>query len=735
MNTVKLEREEFIKKHTGYLNEKQLQAVETIEGPVLLLAVPGSGKTTVLVTRLGYMLYVCQIAPENILTLTYTVAATNDMSRRFENFFGGYHAACPEFRTINGICASIIWRYGQRIGKEPFRLITEETGASKILTEILARHLSEYPTESDVKGAAALITYCKNMLLTDDEITEAGEEANIPLLDIYGDYNHYLRSNQLMDYDDQLVYAYRMLKGDPDFLRFYQDRYRYICVDEAQDTSKIQHMIINLLSGTDGNLFLVGDEDQSIYGFRAAYPEALLNFEKNHPKASVLVMDQNYRSNARIVNAADAFIRQNKARHDKHMVAVRDSGAEIHYIELKSRRNQYGYLTRIASDCSTETAVLYRDNECALPLIDRLDRQKMPFRIKSVDMAFFTHRVVTDITNIMRFSLNPKDPDLFMRIYFKCRTYLRKNQAEQLCRVSMQKDIPVLEAAEYVSGINGRVLGNCRGLATNLESMRKESPSKALFRIEKPCGYGEYLQNNNMDTRKLFILKQLSYDEATVQSFLLRLDYLQEMLKNCRPDYDCPFILSTIHSSKGLEYDRVYLMDICDGVFPAQTEGAKKTASLQERKELEEERRLFYVGMTRAKNMLSIFKLGDCESLFLTELVLPKAGRRKQAERVYRKSQADALIRRSGMGVFGNQTMKKDLVSNFDLIIGERIVSGKYGPGTIADVEYEKQTASGRNGKFSVLFDSGEEKHFKFPDAFESSMKLENGETIEIKYV
>jgi DNA helicase-2/ATP-dependent DNA helicase PcrA len=238
-----------------------------------------------------------------------------------------------------------------------------------------------------------------------------------------------------------------------------------------------------------------------------------------------------------------------------------------------------------------------------------------------------------------------------------------------------------------------------------------------------------------MDTRKLFILKQLSYDEATVQSFLLRLDYLQEMLKNCRPDYDCPFILSTIHSSKGLEYDRVYLMDICDGVFPAQTEGAKKTASLQERKELEEERRLFYVGMTREKNMLSIFKLGDCESLFLTELVLPKAGRRKQAERVYRKSQADALIRRSGMGVFGNQTMKKDLVSNFDLIIGERIVSGKYGPGTIADVEYEKQTASGRNGKFSVLFDSGEEKHFKFPDAFESSMKLENGETIEIKYV
>ena len=185
MNTVKLEREEFIKKHTGYLNEKQLQAVETIEGPVLLLAVPGSGKTTVLVTRLGYMLYVCQIAPENILTLTYTVAATNDMSRRFENFFGGYHAACPEFRTINGICASIIWRYGQRIGKEPFRLITEETGASKILTEILARHLSEYPTESDVKGAAALITYCKNMLLTDDEIKEAGEEANIPSMDIH----------------------------------------------------------------------------------------------------------------------------------------------------------------------------------------------------------------------------------------------------------------------------------------------------------------------------------------------------------------------------------------------------------------------------------------------------------------------------------------------------------------------------------------------------------------------
>ena len=328
---------EFIEKYSANLNTQQLEAVRTIDGPVLLLAVPGSGKTTVLVNRLGYMLYVKNIPSENILTLTYTVAATKDMSERFERLFGRDYASSLEFRTINGICAKIISHYGRLIGKTSFDLVTDEKDTGKMLTDIYVKYMEEYPTESDIKAVRTLITYCKNMCLTETEIKELGEDENLKLFEIFDAYNKSLRAGSLMDYDDQMTYAYRMLKSSPDLLEFYRNKYRYICVDEAQDTSKIQHMIIALLAGENGNLFMVGDEDQSIYGFRAAYPEALLNFEKDHKGAKVLVMDQNYRSNANIVALSDKFIQKNFNRHEKHMHATRDAASEVGIVTLSSR--------------------------------------------------------------------------------------------------------------------------------------------------------------------------------------------------------------------------------------------------------------------------------------------------------------------------------------------------------------------------------------------------------------
>ena len=312
-----MEEQLFLDKYTHHLNDNQIKAVRQVDGPVLVLAVPGSGKTTVLVTRLGYMLYCKNVSSENILTLTYTVAATNDMRRRFEAIFGDEYANRLEFRTINGICSKIISRYAEMEGRTTFDLVTDERVLGKVLTDILSKLLSDYPTESDVKGAKTLIAYCKNMMLSDEEIIELGNSEGVPLYDIYKEYNSYLRDNQLMDYDDQMRYAYVMLKGSEKMLNEYRNMYRYICVDEAQDTSKIQHVIIQLLAGENGNLFMVGDEDQSIYGFRAAYPEALLNFSKVFPDAKVIVMDKNYRSNANIVSGANMFIKHNTARYDK----------------------------------------------------------------------------------------------------------------------------------------------------------------------------------------------------------------------------------------------------------------------------------------------------------------------------------------------------------------------------------------------------------------------------------
>ena len=437
---------EFIDKYGQKLNNEQITAVKSVEGFVLLLAVPGSGKTTVLVNRLGYMLYVKGICPENILTLTFTVAATKDMARRFEALFGETFTNSLEFRTINGICYDIIREYGRRIGKKPFDLITDEKESGKILIDIYIKIVGEYPTESDIKNIRTWITYCKNMLLTEDEIRKRGEDEGIDLLKIYDHYNAELKARSLMDYDDQMIYAYRMLKSSSELLSFYKEKYKYICVDEAQDTSKSQHMIISLLAGENGNLFMVGDEDQSIYGFRAAYPDALLNFEKDHIGAKVLVMDKNYRSNAKIVETADLFIQKNFNRHKKHMCAAREAAAEINYVTLKTRRSQYNYLFEMSESIDSRTAILYRDNESVIPLVDMLEREGLSYRIKSTDMSFFTSKVVLDITNILNFALRPYDPELFMKIYFKFQLYLSKPDAEKMCYMADRTHSGILDA-------------------------------------------------------------------------------------------------------------------------------------------------------------------------------------------------------------------------------------------------------------------------------------------------
>ncbi len=707
--------QEFIAKYGSKLNTQQLEAVRATEGPVLLLAVPGSGKTTVLVNRLGYMLYVKGIDPSNILTLTYTVAATRDMAERFTALFGEDISDRLEFRTINGICAKIIAHYGRLIGKTSFELITDEKISGKLLTDIYVKIMKEYPTESDIKAVRTLITYCKNMMLEPKEIKELGENEGIELLDIYESYNRELKARSLMDYDDQMIYAYRMLKGSKDLLEFYRDKYRYICVDEAQDTSKVQHMIIALLSGEKGNLFMVGDEDQSIYGFRAAYPDALLHFEKEHRGAKVLIMDKNYRSNAKIVETADRFIQKNFSRHEKHMCATREAESDISFISLSTRESQYKYLLEMAKDVKTQTAVLYRDNESILPLVDLLLRENVPYRIKNADMAFFTHRVVVDAVNILKFCLNPSDPELFMRIYFKFQTFLRKPDAEAMCRIADDRHIGILDAAEYVD-INKHVLGNVRALRTHFRNMASESTYKAINRMDRFMGYGDYLRDNNIDDNKLFILKMISKNEPTIEGFLERLEELRQILTDGEVNYKSKLILSTIHSSKGLEYDTVYLMDVINGVFPSKIIGFK-SASPKEKRDYEEERRIFYVGITRAKDKLCIFKYGDEASIFVSEInpeqkPIKKEKVKRKKENVLRKP-TPLLKKRPAV------TSKDNVPDN--LIIGERISSPRYGEGTITDVVWDDDEIP---MKFTVEFDSGNERIFMYPFAFTTGMKV-----------
>lgn len=607
----KMTLEQFKEQFNIKLNNQQLKAVQSVQNPTLLLAVPGSGKTTVLVTRLGYMIYCLGIEPESILTVTYTVAATNYMRQRFETMFGEQLAARLEFRTINGICSKIINYYGNCIGRKAFDLITEEGFKSKILSLIYQKELNEYPSENDLQTVITLITYIKNMMLSNEEIESLGKKENLPLAEIYKAYCGELRRQSLMDYDDQMVYAYTMLKTTPQVLEYFQNMYQYICVDEAQDTSKIQHKIIEILAMKNKKLFMVGDEDQSIYGFRAAYPEALLSFESIYPEGKILLMEENFRSDGAIVSAADRFIQKNKLRHKKSMKASRNMAKDIRLIEVKTRKSQYSYLTKVAENCNVDTAVLYRDNESIIPVVDMLERSGIDYKIKNADLTFFNHKIVTDIKNIIRFAENPKDTEIFMQIYFKIGTYLSKMGAIEACRISEEKGIPVIDSALRYGRIPKGTEKSLKAMKTHIESILEESAYKAVYRIVNFMGYSAYLERAKIKDGKISILQALAANEKTPEDFLNRLDELAMIIKNKKNNYDCKFTLSTIHSSKGLEYDTVYIMDVKDGVFPEKVVANRKKATDEEIKTYEEERRLYYVAVTRAKNQLCIFDFKD----------------------------------------------------------------------------------------------------------------------------
>lgn len=636
---------EFLNNYSINLSSSQAAAAERTEGPVLLLAVPGSGKTTVLVARLGYMIIGCGIDPENILTVTYTVAAARDMKKRYAAVFGEKAAHPVEFRTINGMAQKILNLYGQKTGRTAFKLISDEKERSLFLRDVYREIRHDFPTESDIKELSAAVTYTKNMLLTvrmgEELKTHGNTEFPKDFASMYLKYQEILRREKRMDYDDQLTAAYRILCTCPVILSELQSRYRYICVDEAQDTSKVQHKIIELIARGTGNIFMVGDEDQSIYGFRAAYPEALLDFEKTYPGAEVFLMEDNYRSDGNIVAAADLFIKRNVRRREKNMSAYRESRNGIKEIRLSSRKRQYAYLLGEAEKSGSGTAVLFRDNECAIPIIDIFERNNIPYRMRQGDAAFFTHRVVQDIENIIRFAYDPHDTEIFQQIYYKLNLYLSKQLAEAAVKRAEKSGSNVLDTVIGMKDAGIYVIKNAKALKAQLEKIRSEKARIAVNRIVDLMGYGEYMERTHLPESKIDILSAVAEGEESSMGLIRRLSELKDVMGG---DTEQPgengngITLSTIHSSKGLEYDRVFLIDVVDGRFPEVYIKNMKTASDDELNAFEEERRLFYVGMTRARDELCILTYENAKSGFAEEIF-----GKKTVKPVRKKSTGDSF--------------------------------------------------------------------------------------------
>ncbi len=590
----------FKEKYDLKLNPQQEQALLKKEGQVLLLAVPGSGKTTVIINRIAYLVMVEKIKAESILTLTFSRMGARDLKKRYEKSFGS-HEKNLQFSTIHSFSLSVIRYYEREFGRRAFDVLANVT---PVIRKLYREVFKAYVGENELNEIIQRIGYVKNMMLSKEEI------AKMPALEIdfpklLAAYDAYKQKNALMDFDDLLKYTYGLLKRHPSMLEEFRNRYCYIHLDEAQDTSKIQFKIIELLVGENGNFFVVGDEDQSIYGFRGAYPAFLLDFKKRWPGGHLLLMETNYRSSREIVNKANAFIKLNDERYEKKMISVNGPGIPIVREKLKSAEDQYRFIIQSILKEGKETAVLYRNNESAIPLVDLFDREGIPYLIKEHNSAFFNHFILKDIEKFYHFANNQHDAASFQDIYYKMDLALSK---EMMHRVTSQKKLneSVLKAIIRLNKDKSWLRKALDKADKSFESLKGASPQAGIEMILDGLGYREYLnfrinsgQSEERIEQKLSVLNILS---GRVDNFPAYFEYLQalnEKLKQTQVHAGKKprVTLSTFHSSKGLEFEKVFIIDASEGQIPSSA--SKENPTLYS-----EEVRLFYVAITRAKDEL-----------------------------------------------------------------------------------------------------------------------------------
>lgn len=606
------------------LTPAQQKAVHMVEGSVLLLAVPGSGKTTVLVSRLGYMINECGIDPSSILAMTYTNAAANDMVRRYACIFGEEQAEKLCCRTINAVAYRVMNHFAWMYGGRTFPLLKGEHERNAFIREAYKRIYRRFPDELTIKNAASRISYIKNMLLGDEMLRDPVNGVS-DIADLYRCYCNLLVENKKIDFDDQLVNALRLLKTDERLLGYYRSRFQYLLVDEAQDTSKVQHEIIKLIAAPRDNLFMVGDEDQSIYGFRAAYPEALLRFGEEHSNAVEIKMEHNFRSADRIIKAANGLIRNNAERIKKSMVGTRCEGGTVKLVRVGTRSEQYNMTASAVRLQGKRAAVLYRDNLSAVPLIDIMLRKGIPFVCRGTDAMPLENTIAVGLFGLLRLAVDPMCIKAFADCYSKLNLFLRREEAESAVEYSKRFQIGLLDAVLLVRNFDSTRKEKINRLISLLAFVRGQSAEKAVKKLLTEGCFADYIEINYPHSAYPEIFCTIAKNCGDIDDFLHRIEELKRVLSEGSSFKD-GVKLSTIHSAKGLEYDIVHIIDATNGILPKEVGGSKEQFSVSSGNDVgdpfEEERRLFYVAMTRARDELYLYDLrpGGHSSAFLTEV-------------------------------------------------------------------------------------------------------------------
>jgi DNA helicase II / ATP-dependent DNA helicase PcrA len=614
------------------LNEQQKKAVSHVTGPALILAGPGSGKTTVITARAAYLILHSGIKPQNILTLTFNKAAQLEMERRFNRLYGNVIEGKVHFATIHSFCNRVIRDYERMKGQKLRRIegSDEEINKKHLLKDIYLNINNSKIGDDEIESLINEIGYVKNKMIKDlDGITFSTKKFS----QVFKAYEEYKKSKLMIDFDDMLTYAYSILTKCPEILNYYRNRYQFIQVDEGQDLSKIQFEVMKLLIADSNNFFIVADDDQSIYGFRGAEPQYILDIEKQFKNCNIFRLENNYRSSKNIVELSSTFIKQNNNRFDKNHTTLNPAKFDPIILNPEDEQAQLILvLDKIKQDLaqnkSKDNAILYRNNLSSILIADILDRNEIPFKIKQNKLFFFNHWLVQDVVAFLMFALDQHDIEAFSKIYYRMNRYISKAMLE--CVVGSANE-SVIDCIMKNIDLKQFQINTLLELKLEFSSLSKKRPWAALEYIKNNFKYleniKEYCEFVGLSfeyLNKLFgILQRISVSCQTISSFLIRLQELNQLFegptstKSSQKLMGMPIeqpiqklnvvpskiTLSTFHSSKGLEYDCVFMIDLNNSEIPGD-KALDKALENKDKSLVEEERRLFYVGMTRARHEL-----------------------------------------------------------------------------------------------------------------------------------
>ncbi|MFC5529762.1 ATP-dependent helicase [Cohnella yongneupensis] len=713
------------------LNDEQRQAVLHTEGPLLLLATPGSGKTTTLMMRIGYLIEEKGAHPSRIKAVTFSRASASEMKERFARFFPQLPSV--DFSTIHSLAFEVVRHYFRVAGKG-FEMIEGDgeredasVGAPKLHKRMILRELyrtinGDNITDDQLDELTTYISYLKNKMIPESEWhlhkTDVPEAARI--VRAYESYKREDASRILLDYDDLLTICEQALEGRPALLRQYQDRYDYVLTDESQDTSLVQHRIIEKLVRPHGNLCVVADDDQSIYSWRGAEPAYLLNFKDAYPKAVTLFMARNYRSSADIVNVANQFIKRNKNRYEKHMTTDNAPHLPIAIKSFSEYPKQTKYIVQEVRKAANlaEVAVLYRNNSSSIALMNALDRAGIPFYMKDADNRFFKHWVVEDVLNFMRMTFTDKRPELLEKIHTKMNGYVTKQQMAQLMAIANGESV-FDNLLEHVP-LQAYQVKQIEQSRDTFQEMQGMPPLEAIRVIRDRLGYEKAIEKmcEKLGFRKEYLvgilntLEEIADSLDTMEAFAARLKQLEQVHKQAKMKRGQQAVtLSTLHSSKGLEFDQVFMVDLVEGVIPASEEikaGSKADGSGMGGN-LEEATRLFYVGMTRARQRLELITYQQRDGAKVTESRFVGAVRdimNPSKESAYGEVRAvpkgSKATASAGNGGIVDAIPPNAILRRSSLVEGIFVIHRVFGPGTIMKLTKDQLRIRFQDGERSL---------------------------------